>query len=457
MSTLPSGTPAPQPSQPRFNTDAAHQQHPKLRPVRGFAAQGQGPDGKQMQLLGIADARQISEKNVFLSPAAQMILPLMDGNRGVDDIVTEVGHGLTRPLLENIIAQLDEAALLEGPVFDALLSKIKSDFDGMDILPPAVSAQFTDSVVEQAVGEGATPEQKAAQGPKRVGEIFDLWMSKALENVENPSLDTLPKAIVVPHLDYQRGWINYASSYGKLRVCDRPDRIVILGTNHFGACTGVCGCNKGYETPMGICPADTAMIELMRAKLGELLFENRYDHEHEHSIELQIMWIQHIFGKDDAGNFMPVFGALIHDPTVNNGQSYDGQGIGLEPFVAALKSAITELPGRTLVVSSADLSHTGPAFGDKQPLAGESQEATDARNKILQHDHEMIQLVAQNKPAELVASMAWQQNPTRWCSIGNLVATLLTVEPTQVDLLNFSAAMDQQGLTMVSSVSMVMS
>lgn len=454
MSTLPSGTPAPQ---PRFNPDFPHQQRPKLRPVRGFQAQGQGPDGKPVQLIGIADARQISEKNVFLSPAAQMILPLMDGNRSLDDIVTQVGRGLTRPLLENIVAQLDEAALLEGPVFDTLLAKVKSDFDGMDTLPPAVSAHFSDSVIEQAMGENATAEQKALHGPRRVGEIFDLWMSKALEDVESPSLDTLPKAIVVPHLDYQRGWINYASSYGKLRVCDRPDHIVILGTNHFGACTGVCGCNKGYETPMGVCPPDTAMIDLLRAKLTDKLFENRYDHEHEHSIELQIMWIQHVFGKDEAGRYPSVFGALIHDPTVNNGESYDGQGIGLEPFVAALKSAIRELPGRTLVISSADLSHTGPAFGDKQPLAGDTPEATEARNKVLQHDHEMIQLVAQNKPSELIASMAWQQNPTRWCSIGNLAATLLTVEPTQVELLNFSAAMDQQGMTMVSSVSMVLS
>jgi len=453
MSNTPPGS---TPSQPAFNPSARHQQFPKLRKVRGFPAQGQGRDGKTVQLLGLADARQISEKAVFLSPATQMILPLMDGKHSLDDIVAQVGSGLTRPLLENIIAQLDDAALIEGPAFDALLSKIKADFDEIDTLPPAASAQFTDSVIEQTLGKDADAEQRTLQGPKKVAEVFDLWMSKALENAEKPSLDALPKAIVVPHLDYMRGWINYASAYGKLRVCDRPDRVVILGTNHFGVSTGVCGCDKGYETPMGVCRADTQMIDLMRAKVGDTLFENRYDHEHEHSIELQVMWIQHVFGKDDAGNYPAVFGALVHDPTHNNGESYDGKGVALEPFVAALKSAIRELPGRTLVISSADLSHTGPAFGDKQPLAGESPEATEARNKVLQHDHEMVQLILQNKPAELVASMAWQQNPTRWCSIGNIVATLLTVEPSEIDLLNFSAALDQQGMTMVSSVSMVL-
>jgi hypothetical protein len=69
----------------------------------------------------------------------------------------------------------------------------------------------------------------------------------------------------------------------------------------------------------------------------------------------------------------------------------------------------------------------------------------------------MLQLVASNKPAELVASMAWQQNPTRWCSVGNIVATLMAAQPQKIDLLNYMAALDEQGMTLVSSASMLMS
>ena len=60
------------------------------------------------------------------------------------------------------------------------------------------------------------------------------------------------------------------------------------------------------------------------------------------------------------------------------------------------------------------------------------------------------------KAEELVASMAWQQNPTRWCSTGNIVAAMLATRPTNVTLLNYAAAMDQQGLGMVSSAAVVM-
>src|SRR5262249_15457738 len=180
---------------------------------------------------------------------------------------------------------------------------------------------------------------------------------------------------VAPHIDYPRGWLNYAAVWGRLRVADRPDRVVILGTNHFGESTGVCGCDKGYESPLGVSEVDTQLLESLKNALGAdnaaKLLANRYDHEREHSVELQIPWIQHCLGADDSGAFCRVLGVLVHDPTVNNGESYDGKGLALPVFIDALKNALALVGGRTLIVASADLSHVGPAFGDPQSLAGE--------------------------------------------------------------------------------------
>ena len=251
--------------------------------------------------------------------------------------------------------------------------------------------------------------------------------------------------------------MKYAAVSGRIRVVDRLDRVVILGTNHFGQSTGVCARNKGYQTPFGVCEVDEALVEGMRSKLGDVLFENRFDHEREHSIELQIAWVQHCLGADDQGNFCKVFGVLVHDPAVNNGESYDGKGVALQPFVDALKETIAGLPGKTLIVSSADLSHVGPAFGDRQPLIGDSPEAAAMRERVVKHDREMLELFRQRKPDELVAAMSWQNNPTRWCSTGRLVATMLAVEPQDVQILNYAGAMDQQGMAMVSSAAMALS
>ncbi len=474
--------PAGQPQLPPFRPEMPHHMKPRIRPLRGFAAQI-----GQQQALGLADAKQITDRIVIAAPAMQVVLPLMNGERNVDQICAEVGRGLTREIMGQFVAQLDDAGLLYGPKFDEIIAKMRADFDSSPVLPPASTATFVDALVMQEVARelnmpteapkdqaelqklqkqvqeraAALPDSRKDEiGGTKLREVFDQWIDKALENADKPSFDALPKALVAPHIDYGRGWVNYASVWGRMRVTDRPDRIIILGTNHFGDSTGVCGCDKGYRTVLGQCDLDEKLFETLKQKLGAanagLLLANRYDHEREHSVELQIPWIQHCIGRDEAGNFPKVFGALVHDPAVNNGDSYDGKGLGLQPFVDALRETIASLPGKTLVVSSADLSHVGPAFGDQQAPSGDTKEAVEFRNKTFAHDKEMLEIVRTIRPDDLVASMAWQQNPTRWCSTGNLVATLKTVQPERVEMLNYSAAVDNTGAGMVSSVSAAM-
>ncbi len=448
-----------QPTQPTFDASSEHHQKPKLRPIRGFVAPAQGADGQQVQMLGLADAKQISPKVVFTQPAMQGILPMLNGENTLDDIVTQVGRGLNREILEPFIAQLHDAGLIEGKVFDEMWDKMKADFDSTAILPPAQTAAMADGIVEQEMqkehGRAATDEEKDELGGQKLREQMTVMMNQALEQAEDPSFDSLPKAIVAPYVPYAQGFQMYGAVYGRLRVTDKPARIVVLGTNHFGDSTGVVACDKGFKTPIGTSPSDSEMVELMRNSLGEQLFASRYDHEREHSIELQAAWLQHVFG-DDEGNSPPIFAALVHDPVVNNGESYDGQGVALEPFVEALKSAIASLPGPTLVVGSIELSHVGPSYGDQTQLAGNTPEADANRKKVVDHDQTLLKLVTGNKPEELVSSLAWQQNPTRWSSTGALVATMQAAQPGEVRLLAYGGTMDPQGAAMISSASLAM-
>jgi MEMO1 family protein len=439
---------------PPFDPGAAHQRRPKLVPIRLFPAQA----GEQ-QVIGLADARQVSEKIVFIAPAAQVILPLLQGSQSLEEIVPAVGRGLTIEVLQTLVAQLDDAGLLAGPTREAMLQRMREDFDSLPSLPPASTAAFVEQLARHHVSEEVTPAQIGEVGPTILRQYMDQWMAEALKSAPNPSFDVLPKAIVAPHLDYMRGWMNYASAWGRLRVTDRPDRVVILGTNHFGESTGVTGCDKGFQSPLGTCELDDQLVDLLKTKLGsdntQRLFANRFDHEREHSIELQIPWIQHCLGGDDWGRYCKVFAATVHDPVVNSGESYDGKGLSLKDFVEAMRATIAELPGRTLVVSSADLSHVGPAFGDSRPLAAEDAETQAERNKVFAHDRELLQLYAEGKLDEMIASMAWQQNPTRWCSLGNMIAAMQISGGTSAQILNYAAALDQEGQGMVCSTAIV--
>ena len=448
-----------QPNMPVFDPSSDQQERPKLRPIRGFVAPAQGPDGKTVQLLGIADAKQISPKVVLTQPAMQAVLPLFNGEHTLDDVVAQVGRGLTRQHLEPFVAQLFDAGLIEGQVFEDMWAQMKKDFDSTDILPPAQTAALADAIVEQQIqkeqNRAATEEEKVSLGKERLGAQMTAMMNQALEKAEDPSFDTLPKAIIAPHVPYQQGFLMYGSLYGRMRVVDRPARIVVLGTNHFGDATGVCACDKGFRTPLGESPVDAEMVAILREKLGDTLFEHRYDHEREHSIEMQVAWLQHVFG-DESGKNPPIFAALVHDPVVNDGNSYDGKGIAFQPFVDALREALASLPGPTLIVGSAEMSHVGPTYGDKVQLAGNTPEADANRRKVVEQDQALLKMLTDNKPLELVSSLAWQQNPTRWSATGAIVAAMLAAEPSEVRLLQYGGTMDPQGTAMISAAALAM-
>jgi len=142
----------------------------------------------------------------------------------------------------------------------------------------------------------------------------------------------------------------------------------------------------------------------------------------------------------------------VHDAAANNGESYDGKGVAIQPFIDAVREALVELGGTTLVVTSFDLSHVGPMFGDQVQLLGDNKEAQDARNRVVQHDRDMFDLLAQGKPEEMVAAMAWQQNPTRWSSTGPIVAAMGITAPSKARVLHYQGAIDQNGHMMVSMV-----
>jgi predicted class III extradiol MEMO1 family dioxygenase len=476
------GTPG-QPQQtppPPFDPGKPHHAKPKLRRLQPFPVKVQ-----DQTAMGLRDASQISNRVVVTAPIAQFILPHMDGSASVDTIVDKaaaqakqsnvpdqaVAQIKPEPV-QQLISQLDDAGLLEGPRFEELVEQMQREFDQTDILPPAVTADFADALVKQqeAQAQGLTDAdaQKVQvddatlkqRGPAAMREHFDKFIDKALEQADDPALDALPKAVFVPHSDYARAWPIYASAYGRMRVVDAPDRVVVLGVNHFGRGTGVVGCDKGMASPLGSSPADTAFIDSVKANLGDqadALFEHKYDHEREFSIEMQMPWIHHVFGGGDkAGeegeSAAPKLAAfLVHDPLRNNGESYDGQGLALEPFIAALKAAIDAAPGTTLVIASAELSHMGPAYGDRvQQLTGDSLEAKQLRESMVQTDRQLLELVREGKPDELMTTMQWQQNATRWSGTGPIVAALKATGVSEVKLLQYAASADQQGMTLVS-------
>ncbi|MFU8829539.1 MAG: hypothetical protein ACNA8P_08915, partial [Phycisphaerales bacterium] len=183
-----------------FDPAKPHHSRPRLRPVRPVQLQH-----NEQPVLGLRDATQISDRMVVTSPLAQFILGHMDGNHEIEGIINaakaqaqQVGvpaqaiEQITHEPIKQLIAQLDDAGMLEGPTFEALRDKVREQFDSSDVLPPAASADFADALVAQEIGEGVTDEQKKAMGPQKLADQLDKFMDAAMEKAEDPAFDALP-------------------------------------------------------------------------------------------------------------------------------------------------------------------------------------------------------------------------------------------------------------------------
>lgn len=391
-----------------------HLLRPHLRPIQPLPIQ---KDGQRLVLL--RDPSMLQPQSMVVPPPVMQALQLFQGKLTLDEIAGRLG-GPRDQILE-LARGLDTLGLLWGPTFDRLEKERWSEL----------------------LAEGAFPVRASAmlgQDEAACRRAIDEWFGQT----DDPELAGEVVGVIAPHLDFARGWPNYAAAYFGLRNQPAPDRIVILGTNHFGIGDGVVGTEIGFRSPLGVCPVDRPVLERLRARFGREFLVDQIDHLAEHSIELQLPWIQACFGS------VPVVAALIPDPLVGLIEDAEGERVTGDAFVAGLREILSDLGGRTLLVSSSDLSHVGPQFGEPRPV--DDQRRTD----VERHDREMMSRFLAGDAEEFLAGFRWNRNPTRWCSIGSMAAFLALLEPeTSLELIDYRQAMDPGGLAMVTSAAMV--
>lgn len=111
-----------------------------------------------------------------------------------------------------------------------------------------------------------------------------------------PPLGPPPKALVVPHAAFSYSGAVAATAYARaLPLRGRVERVVLLGPAHRGPLRAVAVPGAGaFATPLGPVPVDTSACEdLVGAGLAVVCDEA---HAHEHSIEVQLPFLQVALG-----------------------------------------------------------------------------------------------------------------------------------------------------------------
>jgi len=110
--------------------------------------------------------------------------------------------------------------------------------------------------------------------------------------------------LVCPHAGYAYSGPVAANAYFSLAQDGKPDTIVILGPNHTGYGNPLSAMREGaWQTPMGNAPIDSEVADDIAEKIGIVDFDE-VAHRHEHSIEVQLPFLQYLYG--NAFKFVPI-------------------------------------------------------------------------------------------------------------------------------------------------------
>ncbi len=310
------------------------------------------------EVFVLYDRTGLSPAQLGVSPAVMYLASLLDGRFSIlelrDIYARETGGAtMTGEDLLAILNALDEALFLDNERYRTVLEQEQRDFACAPCREPAsAGSAYTDDPAKlraelDAILAGAPPDEEPPAAPA------------------GPEA---PRALIVPHLDYPRGAAGYGQAYRLLAKRRPPAAVVVLGIAHDPLQNRLSVCDKDFAVPGGMVKnARWLTKRLIQAGRPDADFSaEAFAHRREHSVELQTVWLRHIWG--EAVRIGPVLCASLYEYFLPESE---GRSPLADPQQTAFITALREMlagADRVMLLASADLAHVGPGFDEETPL-----------------------------------------------------------------------------------------
>jgi AmmeMemoRadiSam system protein B len=416
-------------------------ERPRLRPLEAYPIDVNG-----QKLLVLRDPSGVAPREVPLRPEAVAILQLCDGESTRDEIVAEFKRRypripLERGQLDQLLGDLDDRLLLDSDRFRQQSAQLFADFARSPVRPAHLAGK-------------SYPAEPDALGAMLDG-FFAPPNGPGRSDAPTKS-GKLPRALIAPHIDFNRGGAAYAWAYQPIAATDElPELVVVFGTDHNGADAPFTLTRKHYQTPFGELRTDGELVDaLVKAteerhgeKAGAELFYDEHHHRGEHSIEFQMVWLRHLWReRADAVRVLPILCGSLH--ALIEGQKEPSHDLRITTFLDALKRLTSGR--RVLWIAGADLAHVGPRFGDETPLDA------DDRGSLERRDQATLAAAARGDASAWFGEIARERDVRRVCGLPPIHHLLACAEPGAGELRAYGQCpADDAGGSLVSIASMI--
>ena len=343
------------------------------------------------------------------------------------------GEALSRVIVEKIIAQLDEALVLDSPRFHAHRKNCVEEFQRASTRPALLAG-------------ASYPED-----PKALRERLQTFFDKAEKiNLLSPRpSNAKSKGIIVPHIDFTRGGVCEALAYRQL-LDESYDTFIVLGIAHSGVTYPFCGAAKDFETPLGIARCNRELLADLNKRCGGKLLDEQIAHKNEHSIEFVAVFLQFLKQFQNTKIVPIICGGFFE--AMESGAS-PMQTPEIEEFVWALRETVNECEARGErigFIASVDGAHVGSRFGDEGVLTPQILKDIEMR------DLRFFQWIERGDKDALHAELA-NDNNARNVDAHPAVWTLLAAFPElRAQLMDYRQAFDEEANSVVSFAAMTL-
>lgn len=355
------------------------------------------------------DVLNYTTKDFTLPSDSDAILSLINGERSIDDLIKFSTGEVSKNDLLNYVRYLDENGILHSPFFRQISEQVESDY-------------------EQSRYHISTTA--GVSYPNNPIDLID-YLKNAFSQHPN-STPSEARALYAPHIDPRVGLSAYVKAFSAIKDI-KPKKVFILATSHYSGMYAdlydqfpFIVSEKTFQLPNRSIESSQNFRRLLSPKKWKQIGVSFNDRAHrvEHSVELHLLFLSHIWNHDFE--IIPILIGGMDELLYSDNSHKQAQ---LETFSAFLEENYRDDPD-TFFLISGDLSHFGKKFGDKDSAQSMFEE-------VEANDRLFLQAGASGNPKHLIYMMRETFDKYRICGFSPLLTFLMAFKGIEGKILSY--------------------
>jgi AmmeMemoRadiSam system protein B len=351
--------------------------------------------------LCVRDPYGFSDTMLLIPPPLVASLACFDGEQTTLDLraslVQATGELQVGEIEKQLFDALDDAGFLENERFESMRQ--------------AKILEFTNAPKREASHAGSAYPNDHDDARAQLTEFMNGAAAAGTDG------DLI--GLASPHVSPFGGWESYRDAYSALTPAYRDRTFVILGTSHYGEPDRFGLTRKPFVTPFGEAITDVSLVNHLAEQAPNSIRMEDYCHAVEHSIEFQVLFLQHLFGPNIR--ILPILCGSFARSIYQGGLPEDNEDV--RRFLGTLGDLAAHEADRLFWVLGIDMAHMGRRYND--PLAAAANQGQML--EVAGRDRARIDRVQEGDRQGFWSLVQERHDDLKWCGSSPIYTFLKAV------------------------------